>query len=46
MHILTFKPTLRSLRFAAFREGSAGPVLESTLDQGQFDRSIALGGLK
>ena len=37
MHILTLKPTLRSLSFAAFRDGSAGPVLESTLDQCQFD---------
>ncbi len=38
MHILIFQPTLGSLHFAAFRNGAVGPILESTLDQAQFDR--------
>lgn len=42
MHILTFKPTLRSLSLAAFGPGRDEPVVESTLDVHQFDRSLSL----
>jgi acetate kinase len=42
MHILTFKPTLRSLSLAAFRPGTDEAAVESTLDIQQFDRSVSL----
>jgi len=42
MHILTLQPTLRSLAFAAFTEGSDQPAVESRLTLNQFDRSTHL----
>ncbi len=37
MHILTLKPTLRSLTFAAFTDEVDEPVVESALQPDQFD---------
>jgi acetate kinase len=42
MHILTLKPTLRSLAFAGFTAESDEPAIESALTLNQFDRSEQL----